>query len=527
MRPLNTSSRADAARPGSGGAVRGSSAPSNGATDTDAALGSAIPAELRGELGILIIDDEHTLRESCASVLRMEGFEVTLCARGEEALELVQRRAFDIVLLDLYMSGVSGMELLRGIHETRPDTLVIVMTGNPTVDSSLEALRSGAWDYLPKPFSASHLQVLLGRAAHSIVVARESREASQQLDVDHGHSEKFVILGRSPAFLRAIELARKVARTDASVFITGESGTGKEMIAQFIHHHSRRSTRALVAVNCAALPENLLESEMFGHVKGSFTGAVRDKPGLLETAHGGTFFLDELTEMSQTIQAKLLRVIQDGVVRRVGSENTDAVVNVRFVAATNRDPQESTNDGVLRRDLYYRLSVVPIRVPPLRERAEDIPLLAEHFLSVYWSRHRDRGAPKPKFTREAFQALQAQPWRGNVRELQNVIEHAVVLLDPGSDVRPNDLPFIDGMVPTATSWTSEITEESFRNEKYHEARDRILSDFERGYLRWLVDHAGANMSRAAKIAGVDRTTLYRLMEKHGLQRDTIIKEDTQ
>jgi DNA-binding NtrC family response regulator len=495
----------------------------NGRTDTAVSDNGA--AQLAGELSILIIDDEHTLRESCASVLRIEGYDVTLCGRGEDALELVQRRGFDIVLLDLYMSGISGMDLLRAIVDVRPETLVIIMTGNPSVDSSLDALRCGAWDYLPKPFSASHLQVLLGRAAHAILANRESRQVNRELEKRHGHSEKVTVLGRSPAFLRAIDLARKVARTDASVFITGESGTGKEMIAQFIHHHSRRTNRALVAVNCAALPENLLESEMFGHVKGAFTGAVRDKPGLLETANGGTFFLDELTEMSQTIQAKLLRVIQDGVVRRVGSESTDAVVNVRFVAATNRDPQEATEEGILRRDLYYRLSVVPIRVPPLRERQEDIPILAEHFLSLYWARHRDYGSPKPRFSADSLLALQAQPWRGNVRELQNVIEHAVVLLDPGSEIRADDLPFIDGMVSAPAPWAAEIADQKFGDEKYHEARDRVLSDFERGYLRWLVERAGANMSRAAKIAGVDRTTLYRLMEKHGLQRDTIIKED--
>jgi DNA-binding NtrC family response regulator len=512
------------AAPRRGGSAPPTQAPRNGGSEV-ATLTPVAPT-VRAELAVLIIDDEHTLRESCASVLRLDGYEVTLCGRGEEALDLLHRRSFDIVLLDLYMSGVGGMELLRTALDSRPETLVIIMTGNPSVDTSLEALRAGAWDYLPKPFSASHLQVLLGRAAHAIQVARESRQLNQELEQRHGHSEKVTVLGRSPAFLRAIELARKVARTDASVFITGESGTGKEMIAQFIHHHSRRSSRALVAVNCAALPEPLLESEMFGHVKGAFTGAVRDKPGLLETANGGTFFLDELTEMSQTIQAKLLRVIQDGVVRRVGSESTDAVVNVRFVAATNRDPQEATDEGILRRDLYYRLSVVPIRVPSLRERPEDVPVLAEHFLSLYWNRHRDYGAPRPTFTREAILALQAQPWRGNVRELQNVIEHAVVLLDPGCDIRSDDLPFIDGGILPPSSWASEVAEDKYRDEKYHEARDRILSDFERGYLRWLVERAGANMSRAAKIAGVDRTTLYRLMEKHGLQRNTIIKEDS-
>lgn len=484
--------------------------------------------EVKSGLSILIVDDERTLGESCASVLKLEGYNVTVSSRGQEALELLRRKAFDIVLLDLYMSDVPGIQLLRACLETNPDTLAVMMTGNPSVASSLEALSEGAWDYLPKPFSATHLQVLLGRAAHAVMVTRETRELSAELEKRHGHSEKITLLGRSPAFCRVIELARKVAATDASVFITGESGTGKEMIAQFIHHHSRRSSRPLVAVNCAALPEPLLESEMFGHVKGAFTGAIRDKPGLLETANGGTLFLDELTEMSQTIQAKLLRVIQDGVVRRVGSETTDAVVNVRFIAATNREPIEATEAGILRKDLYYRLRVVPIRVPPLRDRPEDIEALARHFLVLYWKRHRGSRTPVPRFTPAAIRALLAWPWPGNVRELQNVMEHAVVLLDPGSDIQPQDIPFIheDGSVAQELSVSGEAMSftEKILEEKYHSARDRVLAEFERSYLSWLVNHADANMSKAARIAGVDRTTLYRLMEKHGLQRDTVIKE---
>src|SRR5437879_10496001 len=232
------------------------------------------------------------------------------------------------------MSQVDCLMLLRTDLGTNRDSIVIVMTGNPSVESSVEALRQGAFDYLPKPFTATHLQVLIGRAVHALIVARETSEQRTELERRHAHSDKITLLGTAPAFQRAIELARKVAPTDASVFITGESGSGKELIAQFIHHHSRRSSRPVVAVNCAALPETLLESEMFGHCKGAFTGAVRDKPGLLEVANGGTMFLDELIEMSKPIQAKLLRVIQDGVVRRVGSETTDAVVNVRLIPAT-------------------------------------------------------------------------------------------------------------------------------------------------------------------------------------------------
>jgi len=362
----------------------------------------------KASVQILIVDDERTLRESCASMLKHEGYNVRVCSRGEEALETLKRVRFDIVLLDLYMAQVQGMELLRVTLETHPETIVIVMTGHPSVTSNLEALQAGAWDYLPKPFSATHMQILVGRAAHAVMVARETRELQAGNSNEGGTGEKVPLIGVSPSFRRAIDLARRVASTDASVFITGESGVGKEQIAQFIHNHSRRSSRPLVAINCAALPEALLESEMFGHVKGAFTGAVRDKPGLLEMANGGTLFLDELIEMSKPIQAKLLRAIQDGVVRRVGSERTDAVVNVRFIACTNCNPEEALRSGQLREDLYYRLRVVPIQVPPLRDRPEDIPLLATHFLAYYWRRHRESDAPLPKLSETAVRELRSR-----------------------------------------------------------------------------------------------------------------------
>jgi transcriptional regulator with PAS, ATPase and Fis domain len=262
---------------------------------------------------------------------------------------------------------------------------------------------------------------------------------------------------------------------------------------------------------------------MFGHRKGAFTGAVRDKPGLLESANGGTMLLDEVTEMSKPIQAKLLRVIQDGVVRRVGSETVDAIVNVRFIAATNRDPKQATEEGILREDLFYRLRVVPIMLPSLRERHEDIPLLADHFLRYYWTQHRDPGQELPALSDAAISSLRRYSWPGNVRELQNLIEHVVVLAEPGSQIQASHLPYI-GDEDGRTNDISLSFGAATADEPYHDARDRILAEFEQSYLTNLVHRAAGNMSKAARMAGVDRTTLYRLMEKHGLQRETIMVE---
>ncbi|HEX5385174.1 MAG TPA: sigma-54 dependent transcriptional regulator [Gemmatimonadales bacterium] len=475
----------------------------------------SIPSDVKASIRVLVVDDERTLRESCASVLQMDGYNVTLIGRGEEALDTVKRRKFDIILVDLYMSQISGVQILQAALEAYKDTIVVVMTGNPSVTSSIEALRAGAWDYLPKPFSATHLQVLIGRASHAVMVAREAQDLRLQLLRTNGHSEKIALIGISPLFRAAVELARKVAGTDASVFISGESGTGKEVIAQFIHQYSRRAHKPLVPINCAALPEGLLESELFGHRKGAFTGADREKPGLLTTANGGTLFLDELTEMSLPLQAKLLRVIQDGVVRRVGSEQADAVVDVRFMSATNRDPQEAVDEGVLRGDLFYRLRVVPIKLPPLRKRQEDIPLLANHFLTYYWQRHRQIADRTPRLSDAAVAFLRSRPWRGNVRELQNVIEHVAVLAEPDQVIQPSDIPiYEDGGERPAESPAPAVM-----NEAYHTAKDRVVAQFEREYLSRLISRAGGNMSKAARLASIDRTTLYRLMDKHELHRD--------
>jgi DNA-binding NtrC family response regulator len=503
--------------------MHGSNTAETAGNTRDTAGSPAVDTDLRKSIEVLVIDDEHSLRESCASLLRTEGFQVAVTGRGDDALRMVRNRAFDIVLLDLYMSEVSGLDLLKEAVKANPKTLVIVMTGNPSVESSVSALRAGAWDYLPKPFSATHFEILMGRAAHAVVIARESETAATGATerVSSNLSDRLRIYGRSPALRRVMELATKVATTDASVFITGESGTGKEIIAQYIHLHSRRSSREMVAVNCAAIPEALLESEMFGHVEGAFTGAVRDKEGLLEVANGGTLFLDELTELPLPTQAKLLRVLQDGVVRRVGSTKTDAVVNVRFIAATNRDPIGAIEEGLLRKDLHYRLRVVPIEIPPLRERSEDVAVLAHEFLKEFWSTHGEPGAAPPKLTDSAIATLKRAPWPGNVRELRNVIEHLVVMATSGDEISGEDIVFFDDGLQEDSKGGATF-DRSLMDLEYHAARDQILSRFEVDYLAHVVRASHGNISDAARMAGVDRTTLYRLMDKHGMGRNNLI-----
>lgn len=473
----------------------------------------AISAEARASLRILVVECDDSLREGCLAVLRGEGYNAVGVDRGDEALRMVSKRRWDIVLVNLFMSGVAGMRILEAARETSRDTLVILMTGNPSVETNIRALQAGAWEYLAMPFTAEQLQLVVGRAVHAVLVARAGgRTAMAPADSAPSDATDGLLIGVSPAFCRAVELANRVARTNASVMISGESGTGKEGIAQLIHRRSRRSGKRFVAINCAAIPPQLLESEMFGHKKGSFTGADRDKAGLLEVAHNGTLFLDELTEMPPALQAKLLRVIQDGVVRRVGSEQEDAVVDVRFLSATNRDPDEAVRTHVLRDDLFYRLRVVPLHLPPLRERVEDVPLLATHFLRLYWTRHRAPDGEPPTLSSSALDFLASRAWPGNVRELQNLMEHAAVLADPGCVLAPEDIPArADTAAGSSRGWPAHLMSKA-----YHVAKEAVLAHFEQEYLRALVARADRNMSKAARLAGIDRTTLYRLLEKHDL-----------
>jgi len=475
---------------------------------------ATLPAH--GKIRVAIVDDDRTLREGCASVLRIEGYNVTVLGRGDEAIEMLQRTRFDIMLVDVCMSPVSGLDILKAVMSTSPSTLVVLMTGNPSLSLSIEAMQLGAWDYLPKPYSGTQLQLLLGRAAHVVAERQAREEVADVVPSLPGLRGKTSIYGTAPAFQQAIDLARRVAPTTASVMIVGETGTGKELLAQLVHRSSRRAGTSFVPVNCAAIPEQLLESEMFGHRKGSFTGADRDRVGLLEVADAGTMFLDELTEMPLALQAKMLRVVQDGVVRRVGSEQPDSVVDVRFISATNRDPQEAIRDKKLREDLYYRLNVVQINIPPLRERVEDIPVLANTFLKVFWTRHRSAKEALPVFSDEALEVMSARPWRGNVRELQNFVEYLTVVALPGSKIQASQLPLDQQFEPSAET-TGAVGLPL--NAGYHASKEQVLAAFEKKYVTRLVARASGNMSRAARLASVDRTTLYRLLERHGLRSD--------
>jgi DNA-binding NtrC family response regulator len=459
-------------------------------------------------VSILVVDDEELLARSCTQILTSEGYRVTSETRGQAALDVVRRTRPDIVLTDLRLPDIDGIALLKEIRKLTPDTLVIMITGFATVNSSVEAIEAGAYDYIPKPFTATQLRILIGRACQQVQLARDNAQLRDALKRQSGFDG---MVGTSPAIRKTFELISRVAPTEANVFVAGESGTGKELIARAIHAHSRRNAEPFVAVNCAALPDQLLESELFGHEKGAFTGAEGQRRGLLESASGGTFFLDEVSEMSLDLQAKLLRVVQERRIRRVGSE-VERPIDIRWVSATNRDPEEAVREGELRQDLYFRLNVVPIRVPRLRERPEDIPLLAQHFLRRFGDQY---GRPRLRIGAQVSQVLQAYPWPGNVRELQNMIERMVSLSGEEGELTLEDVP--EELLGNSSSKVSGSRAEFFADRPFHDAKARAISEFEQGYLRDLLTRNGGNISQAARQAGIDRKTIHRMLAKYQVE----------
>jgi DNA-binding NtrC family response regulator len=461
-------------------------------------------------ISVLICDDEELLVKSCGQILSSEGYTVYTEGRGKSALDNVRRHRPDIVLTDLMLPDMDGLSLLKEIKKVAPETLVVMITGFATVDSSVEAIRAGAYDYIPKPFTATQLRILIGRAAQQVQLVRDNAHLRDQLKKHYSFEN---IIGTSDSIQKVFSVVSRVAPTDASVFISGESGTGKELIARAIHANSRRSDRQILAINCAALPDNLLESELFGHEKGAFTGAETMKRGLFEVASGGTLFLDEISEMSMDLQAKLLRVLQERRIRRVGSES-EIPIDVRLVSATNRDPEQAVRDGNLRQDLLYRLNVVPVKLPPLRMRREDIPALAQHYLKKFGQEY-DRG--NLRFSPEALRVLSDYHWPGNVRELQNMVERIVSLCLPGQEITAEDLPEELSMRPTngraAVTYSADLP--------FHEAKNEAISIFEKEYLRDLLRRHNGNISQAARTAGIDRKTIHRMLTKYDLEgRDT-------
>lgn len=444
---------------------------------------------------VLIVDDEKVIRDSFSRVLLKEGYTVQAVESGRLALERVTEESFDIVLLDLKMPGLDGMETLRELREKDPDVVSIMITGYPTIESAVKAVKLGAYDYLTKPCSPEELRIVVARAAERRKLTFENEQLRRRLEA-RGISE--LIIGKSKAMQRIMEIISKVAPTDSTVLLTGESGTGKELVAQAIHQLSPRKEKEFVAVDCNALVESLLESELFGHVKGSFTGAVSAKHGLFELANGGTFFFDEVGNLTLNTQSKLLRVIQEREVKPVGG-NQRIRVDVRIIAATNQNLMEAIARKTFREDLFYRLSVVPIHLPPLREHKEDLPLLVQYFIQHY---NRQRKKPIDGITPAALELLMKHNWPGNIRELENTIERAMIL-EEGEMITRQSLPWL---FPTEPSEKSSSISRKLVS----------LEDVEREHIAFVLRQTDGHKSRAAKILGIDRKTLYQKVQKYHL-----------
>lgn len=450
---------------------------------------------LEDTIQILVVDDEKIMQDSFSRILTREGHEVQTAASGEEAIERFDREPFDVVLLDIKMPGIGGMETLRRLKEMDPGVTILIVTGYPSIDTAVKAIKLGAYDYITKPFTPDVLRIAINRALERKNLLTENLQLRRQLKAK---SEADIIVGQSEAMRSIYELVRRTAPTDSTVLITGESGTGKELIARAIHNYSLRQDKEFVTVDCSALVETLLESELFGHVKGSFTGAIQAKYGSFEVANGGTFFFDEIGNLSLDIQAKLLRVIQEKEVKPVGGEKT-IKVDVRIIAAANQDLKKALAQRTLREDLYYRLNVFPIHIPPLRERKEDIHLLANHFLQKY---NKKRKIPVTNIEPETMQLLMSYDWPGNVRELENAIERALILED-GDTLLPRSFPWIEAHKPNKIL------------PNHHKIYP--LEEIEKQHIKMVLTEAKGHKSKAATLLRIDRKTLYAKIKKYGLE----------
>ncbi len=445
---------------------------------------------------LLVVDDDPNVRKVLVAQLKDAGFKVEEAQSGQEANRLIDRRAYDVIICDLVMEGVSGIDVLMHSKRVNPDVEVIMLTAFGSVESAVQALQSGAFHYITKPHNREELIVTVQRALEQNRLRLRLRALERQMREQFGVEN---IVTVNPQMQQLIKTAISVAHTESNVLITGESGTGKELIAGLIHSMSSVADKPFVAVNCGGIPESLLESELFGHVKGAFTGAISTKRGLVEEADGGTLFLDEVAEMNPTLQVKLLRFIQNGEFRRVG-ENEVRRVKVRIIAATNKDLQQAMEAGEFREDLYYRLSVIPLHIPPLRERREDISLLAQHFVKLFANR---LDKPIRGISKDALNALMQYHWPGNVRELMNAIEHGVAL-SSGDMLELKDLP--PHITQPVTDDTIPLAESK-----------GTLEDIEKSYILKVLQETGWNQKQACRILGLSKATLYRRLKKYGIR----------
>ncbi|MBI2223331.1 MAG: sigma-54-dependent Fis family transcriptional regulator [Acidobacteria bacterium] len=453
---------------------------------------------------ILVVDDERSMRELLAIVLRREGHDVLLAENGRTAIDMLEKESVELLISDVKMPDLSGVQVLAAAQRANPDIIGIMITAFATTETAVEALRLGAYDYVSKPFNVDELKLKVRKALERRRLQQENVLLKRALQETHQFSN---IIGRSPLMQAVFQLIHTIAPTNSTVLVTGESGTGKELVARAIHFNSGRRDRPFVALNCGALPETLLESELFGHVRGAFTGADANKKGLIEVAEKGTIFLDEIGEMSPMVQVKLLRVLQERKFRRLGgTEEIEA--DIRIIAATNRDLSKLVAEGKFREDLFYRINVIPVRLPPLRDRLEDIPLLAEHFLAKYASQI---GRPISGISPEALRKLQAYPWPGNIRELENAVERAVAL-ETGTLISAASLPehVLSGLPAAVNGNGAEALPATGFDLERH------VEDIEREYIAEALRRAGGVKSRAAELLGMSFRSFRYYMKKYNL-----------